>query len=380
MSSPTRRPPPAAPVSPPKQPTATSPSRAAASAAPTSPPKSPSRTTAIRPVPMDVDRESLRKKRAASPDRGDADDESEKSPAKLSERIDLGVLVQARVLIFFARQAVPSPAKSPKLAAVAPATKPATFSGFGALSSASASASAPSAFSGFAALSNKPSVFGTSSSTSTTSSFGGGFGAFAASATTGGGGFSALAATAPTTSIFASGTATFNKHGNDARDKDDNNNDDDNDAQATSGDGEEDEVTVATERAKLFLPDADGKPKERGIGNVKVNVRTLANGERRARVLMRADGVHNVLVNAPLLPGMSCNVSERVLQFGALVDGKLVIHLFRFKTAVPCSAIAAAIRDNVPKAPANGEAANGDGHQSDEEDEEEEQPQGEDAV
>ncbi len=85
--------------------------------------------------------------------------------------------------------------------------------------------------------------------------------------------------------------------------------------------GEEGEKKEVACRAKLynFVPGPDGKKewKERGIGNLTLNCRWPAEDEEDAkpsvRLLMRADGSHNVALNSPV---------KKELKFGALDGGK----------------------------------------------------------
>ncbi|EME38316.1 hypothetical protein DOTSEDRAFT_75765 [Dothistroma septosporum NZE10] len=87
--------------------------------------------------------------------------------------------------------------------------------------------------------------------------------------------------------------------------------------------GEEDEVTELTSRAKLYNfapnPANDNKKewRERGMGVLRLNVlKALSDEEDQkptARLLMRADGSHRVLLNTPI---------KKELTFGAPTGGK----------------------------------------------------------
>jgi Ran-binding protein 3 len=99
--------------------------------------------------------------------------------------------------------------------------------------------------------------------------------------------------------------------------------------------GEEEEETIFSCRARLYHFDKEWK--ERGTGNVKVNVRyeqktigdkkekdeedsearVLSYLERKARVVMRADGVHRVILNSPVFKDMKVGTNE-----GTEPDGK----------------------------------------------------------
>jgi Ran-binding protein 3 len=83
--------------------------------------------------------------------------------------------------------------------------------------------------------------------------------------------------------------------------------------------GEEDETTDFNSRAKLynFAANADGKKewRERGLGVLRLNVKHVSSdGEEKvkARLLMRADGSHRVVLNTPIMKDM---------KFGTLTGG-----------------------------------------------------------
>ncbi|CEL01386.1 hypothetical protein ASPCAL00970 [Aspergillus calidoustus] len=70
--------------------------------------------------------------------------------------------------------------------------------------------------------------------------------------------------------------------------------------------GEEEEKTYFSCKAKLFHF-SDKEWKERGLGTFKVNVKVTDGVEdkKSARMIMRADGVHRVMLNSPLFRGMT---------------------------------------------------------------------------
>lgn len=69
--------------------------------------------------------------------------------------------------------------------------------------------------------------------------------------------------------------------------------------------GEEDERTVFQVRGKLYT-NVDKQWKERGTGNVRINVATATKAEgdesaaRPARFIMRADGSHRMVLNSAI--------------------------------------------------------------------------------
>ncbi|KAK7509585.1 uncharacterized protein IWZ02DRAFT_465419 [Phyllosticta citriasiana] len=86
--------------------------------------------------------------------------------------------------------------------------------------------------------------------------------------------------------------------------------------------GEEDEETVFSCRAKLFnfvtVTDDKKEWKERGIGNLKLNVLKQSRADqeakvpKKARFVMRADGSHRVVLNSPI---------QKELKFGGIPNG-----------------------------------------------------------
>lgn len=100
--------------------------------------------------------------------------------------------------------------------------------------------------------------------------------------------------------------------------------------------GEENEITRFSARAKLFEFEG-GEWRERGLGNVKVNVK-----EESARVIMRADGILRLLLNTRIFVGMSFEIvqekSVRLVAFNAASgeagskSGKMGTFLLRFKS------------------------------------------------
>ncbi|KAK5939904.1 hypothetical protein PMZ80_008286 [Knufia obscura] len=107
--------------------------------------------------------------------------------------------------------------------------------------------------------------------------------------------------------------------------------------------GEEGEEVHFTSRARLYF--FDGAWKERGTGVFKINVRTsedgdaepresdpeaqATNGKRKARLLMRADATHKVLLNSPVFKGMKFGAPD-----GTEPTGKLM-HLQSLENGKP---------------------------------------------
>lgn len=97
--------------------------------------------------------------------------------------------------------------------------------------------------------------------------------------------------------------------------------------------GEEEEETVFSCKAKLYH--FDGKEwKERCVGTFKVNVNENKEDEdtvtKKARLIMRTEGVHRVALNAPIFKGMKVGSNEgqeptgKMLNLAAMENGKAV--------------------------------------------------------
>ncbi|KAI9141113.1 hypothetical protein BKA69DRAFT_1076121, partial [Paraphysoderma sedebokerense] len=93
--------------------------------------------------------------------------------------------------------------------------------------------------------------------------------------------------------------------------------------------GEENETTVASGRCKLYFLDDNKVWKERGIGTVKVNVENDDSTSRakkvRARIVMRSDAVHHLLLNAPLFYGMSLNIDKNKFTVPCIDEDRKII-------------------------------------------------------
>lgn len=110
---------------------------------------------------------------------------------------------------------------------------------------------------------------------------------------------------------------------------------------ATLVTGEEDEETLWNGRAKLYvLHEYDGSKssgptkdwKECGVGILRLNV--TCSGERRSRLVMRAEGTFRLLLNAPLFKDMYAEIVHDLnLRLAVLESDHSIRHyLIRFKT------------------------------------------------
>lgn len=111
--------------------------------------------------------------------------------------------------------------------------------------------------------------------------------------------------------------------------------------------GEEGEETHFSARARLYFFSKDGGWKERGTGTFKINIRMdddsineessvdveaqaeSATGRRKARLLMRADATHRVILNTPVFRGMRFGAPD-----GTEPTGK-IMHLQSLEESKP---------------------------------------------
>jgi Ran-binding protein 3 len=103
--------------------------------------------------------------------------------------------------------------------------------------------------------------------------------------------------------------------------------------------GEEAEETMFSCRAKLFHFEKEWK--ERGVGTVKLNIHYAVKEdpaeapEQRARLIMRTDGVHRVVLNTPVFKGMKFGTPEckepngKTLNLTGMENGKPALFLLK---------------------------------------------------
>ncbi|KAL0574310.1 hypothetical protein V5O48_007648 [Marasmius crinis-equi] len=113
--------------------------------------------------------------------------------------------------------------------------------------------------------------------------------------------------------------------------------------------GEEEEETIHQVRGKLFVL-ADGAWKERGTGLLKLNVRASDGGG--ARLVMRKEAVHTVLLNVSLFQGMRCTLAQdpRYLRFSAIETGATTHYNLRLANAKITKELLEEIHGNLPSA------------------------------
>ena len=103
--------------------------------------------------------------------------------------------------------------------------------------------------------------------------------------------------------------------------------------------GEEEEETMFSCRAKLFHFEKEWK--ERGVGTIKLNVHYPIKEdpeeipEQRARLIMRTDGVHRVVLNTPVFKGMRFGTPDgkeptgKTLNLTGVENGKPALFLLK---------------------------------------------------
>lgn len=111
--------------------------------------------------------------------------------------------------------------------------------------------------------------------------------------------------------------------------------------------GEEHEDSAWVGRAKLYTMDGEGKDrgwKERGVGNIKLNV--TRDEPKKARFVLRADGTHRLILNAAVTKTMVFGADSqgakpkdgRLLFNSPNAEGNLEMHLLKVRvTHIPHS-------------------------------------------
>lgn len=79
--------------------------------------------------------------------------------------------------------------------------------------------------------------------------------------------------------------------------------------------------------------DPNHQYKERGLGTLRLNVKK--SDTSKARLVMRAEGVFRLLLNANLFHGMACGVSQdpKYIKLSVLEDGVTVHHAIKVSNA-----------------------------------------------
>lgn len=112
--------------------------------------------------------------------------------------------------------------------------------------------------------------------------------------------------------------------------------------------GEEEEETIHQVRGKLYVLCPQNQWKERGTGQLKLNVRREDGGG--ARLVMRKEAVYTVILNVTLFPGMKCFIAQdpRYLRFSAIDGGTTIHYNLRVSNAKIAQELLEEIDANIP--------------------------------
>ncbi|KAI0091485.1 hypothetical protein BDY19DRAFT_930691 [Irpex rosettiformis] len=112
--------------------------------------------------------------------------------------------------------------------------------------------------------------------------------------------------------------------------------------------GEEDEETVYQVRGKLFALSPQNQWKERGTGQLRLNVRR--EDGTGARLVMRKEAVYTLLLNATLFKGMRCTLAQdpRYIRFSVFEDGAPTTYNLRVSNAKIASELLEEINAHIP--------------------------------
>ncbi|GAA5834425.1 hypothetical protein JCM9279_004312 [Rhodotorula babjevae] len=111
--------------------------------------------------------------------------------------------------------------------------------------------------------------------------------------------------------------------------------------------GEEEERLLHSVRCKLYAM-SEGQWAERGTGNLKLNETNKDDGNKGARLLMRADATHRLLLNAPLFKAFSIEVhSEKYVRFSVIEGSTPTSYMLRTGNPAAASTLVQAVQDKV---------------------------------
>ncbi|GAA5980688.1 hypothetical protein JCM10908_001737 [Rhodotorula pacifica] len=111
--------------------------------------------------------------------------------------------------------------------------------------------------------------------------------------------------------------------------------------------GEEEEETLHQVKCKLYAM-SEGQWAERGTGPIRLN-QTAAKGDKHgARLVMRADATHRLLLNAPLFHEFSIEVSnEKYVRFTVIEGGNPISYMLRTGNPTLAANLVEAVREKV---------------------------------
>ncbi|KAL4078678.1 hypothetical protein V8B97DRAFT_1932767 [Scleroderma yunnanense] len=112
--------------------------------------------------------------------------------------------------------------------------------------------------------------------------------------------------------------------------------------------GEEEEETIHQVRGKLYVLCPQNQWKERGTGQLRLNVRRFDGGG--ARLLMRKEAVFTVILNVTLFPGIKCFIAQdpRYIRFSAIEGGATAHYNLRVANAKIAQELLEEINANIP--------------------------------
>ncbi|GAA5914230.1 hypothetical protein JCM8208_001527 [Rhodotorula glutinis] len=111
--------------------------------------------------------------------------------------------------------------------------------------------------------------------------------------------------------------------------------------------GEEEERLLHSVRCKLYAM-SEGQWAERGTGNLKLNETNKDDGKKGARLLMRADATHRLLLNAPLFKAFSIEVhSEKYVRFSVIEGSTPTSYMLRLGNPAAAATLVQAVQDKV---------------------------------
>ncbi|SCZ90243.1 BZ3500_MvSof-1268-A1-R1_Chr1-3g01864 [Microbotryum saponariae] len=113
--------------------------------------------------------------------------------------------------------------------------------------------------------------------------------------------------------------------------------------------GEEEDELVHSVRSKLFVMH-EGAWAERGVGLLRLNRTQGKEDKTGARLVMRADATHRLLLNATLFPSFSIEVNqEKYVRFAVIEAGEPTSYMLRLSGATTANALVKAVSEEVDR-------------------------------
>ncbi|KZT43161.1 hypothetical protein SISSUDRAFT_1057928 [Sistotremastrum suecicum HHB10207 ss-3] len=113
--------------------------------------------------------------------------------------------------------------------------------------------------------------------------------------------------------------------------------------------GEEDETTEFSVRGKLYTLSSQKQWRERGTGPLRLNVRK--SDGLGARLVMRKEAIHSLILNVPLFKGMKFEIAQdpRYVRFAVPADGKFEQYNLRLSSAKAITELLEAVETHTSK-------------------------------